>query len=87
MLVGVSILVVVTTVTTASADTDHVATWISPPVDVQRLLEQDAADRDRKEIPLRIGFPMPTDLATRNSGSWEELPDGGQLWRLSGSCP
>ncbi|MGD8376442.1 MAG: proprotein convertase P-domain-containing protein [Acidobacteriota bacterium] len=60
----------------------QVAAWLSPPVDVPALRAEDEANRDLPGIPLRIGFPMATDLNPGNSGTWEELPDGGRLWRL-----
>jgi hypothetical protein len=56
--------------------------WVAPAVDVAELLEEDAAAEGELERPRRIGFPMKTDLDTENSGVWEELPGGGQLWRL-----
>lgn len=56
--------------------------WTSPPVDVQRLLEEDWRRRDRPGTPRRIGYPMKTDLSPANSGTWEELPGGDRLWRL-----
>ena len=61
---------------------DRVSLWQSPAVDVAALRAEDAANRDVPGIPLRIGFPMATDLAPTNSGTWEELPGGDSLWRL-----
>lgn len=38
-------------------------------------------------IPPRFGDPIETDLNMENSGQWENLPDGGRLWRLSIQAP
>ncbi|MCP3978088.1 MAG: hypothetical protein GY716_01985 [bacterium] len=56
--------------------------WIAPPVDVPRLLQEDAANDERNGIPLRIGYPMATDLHPKNAGTWETTADGDRLWRL-----
>jgi hypothetical protein len=61
---------------------ERVSLWKSPDVDVEQLRIEDAANRDVPGIPLRIGFPMNTDLSPGNGGTWEELPGGGSLWRL-----
>jgi len=61
---------------------DQIEGWSSPEVDVQRLMEEDEANRGRKDIPLRIGFAMSTDLTPANSGTWEEILGGDRLWRL-----
>jgi subtilisin-like proprotein convertase family protein len=62
---------------------ERIGAWTSPAVDVERLLGEDEANRGRMGIPLRIGFAMPVDLTPANSGSWEGLPGGDRLWRLS----
>lgn len=59
-----------------------VAQWESPRVDVARLIAEDDAMRERKDVPLRIGFPMTVDLAPANHGTWEELEGGDRVWRL-----
>jgi len=61
---------------------EQVAHWSAPPVDVNQLLQEDEANRERRDIPYRIGFPMDTDLSPANSGSWEVLPGGDSVWRL-----
>lgn len=61
---------------------ERVSLWQSPAVDVAALRVEDAAHRDVPGVPLRIGFPMDTDLTPANSGTWEELPGGDSLWRL-----
>lgn len=64
------------------APLQSVQQWTSPPVDVERLREQDRRTRDRPGTPRRIGYPMKTDLSPSNSGTWEELSGGDRLWRL-----
>ncbi len=61
---------------------EQVGRWVSPPVNVQQLAREDAAEM-RGDMPLRIGYPMTTDLSPANSGTWEALKDGGRIWRLS----
>ncbi len=61
---------------------EQIAVWISPTVDVARLLAEDEANRGRNDIPYRIGLPMETDFSTGNSGTWEDLGDGSRVWRL-----
>jgi len=64
-------------------DLDRIAPWIAPSVDEARLLEEDAANTSRlSDTPYRVGFPMKSDLGPANSGLWENLPEGGQIWRL-----
>ncbi|MDX1389539.1 MAG: hypothetical protein R3344_10145, partial [Acidobacteriota bacterium] len=66
----------------AAGPLGEVDRWLSPAVDVERLLVEDEANRNRQDIPLRIGYPMTTDLSPSARGTWEDLPGGGQLWRL-----
>jgi len=37
--------------------------------------------------PLRMALPMTVDFTPLNSGTWEDVPDGGQLWRLRLKAP
>jgi subtilisin-like proprotein convertase family protein len=60
----------------------QIGRWTSPAVNVPQLLLEDEANRGRDDIPYRIGLPMETDLSPGNSGTWETLADGGQVWRL-----
>jgi len=61
---------------------EAVAARSMPRVDVAALLEEDAANGDRYDIPFRVGYAMPSDLSPANSGTWESLPEGGSVWRL-----
>ena len=58
----------------------------TPPIDLQTLLEEDARDAG-KEIPFRFGYGFEVDYNLDNSGTWEDLDDGGRLWRLQITCP
>ncbi len=49
-------------------------------VDVDALLEEDEVTD--KEIPFRFGFPMDVEIGLLEDGTWEELQDGGKLWRV-----
>ena len=60
-----------------------VGAWAARPVEVTSLLREDAANARRGDVPLRIGWPMATDLSPANSGTWESLSRGeGRVWRL-----
>jgi hypothetical protein len=50
------------------------------PVDVSQLAAEDAL-RGSGE-PFRWGQPIGVELTLENSGVWEELEDGGRVWRL-----
>jgi lysyl endopeptidase len=72
----------VTEIQARLAPVESVATWQSPAVDVEALRVEDTANREVPGVPLRIGYPMDTDLTPASSGTWEELPGGDSLWRL-----
>ena len=57
-----------------------------PPVDVAALLAEDSIEQG-KGIPYRFGFPFEVNYDLDNSGTWENLNDGGRLWRLRVECP
>jgi hypothetical protein len=57
-----------------------------PPVDVAALLAEDSIEQG-KGIPYRFGFPFEVNYDLDNSGTWEDLNDGGRLWCLRIECP
>ena len=59
-----------------------------PEVDVETLLAEDAA-REATGIkgPWRFGYNHSVHLGTDNAGTWDVLPNGDRLWRLSVECP
>lgn len=63
-----------------------VETIYMPGVDVDALLLEDAED-EMKGVPYRFGYPMNVDYNLYTNGTWENLPDGGKLWRLTIVCP
>lgn len=62
-------------------DAPALALWTAPPVDVPKLLAEDAL-RDGIPAPVRVGFPMKSDLSPARGGSWAPLPDGSRVWRV-----
>ncbi|MCG6949594.1 MAG: lysyl endopeptidase, partial [Acidobacteria bacterium] len=59
-----------------------------PPVDVQRLLAEDAVLRQSNvPAPTRYAINHTVALTTDASGTWETLDDGSRLWRLRLSSP
>ena len=57
------------------------ATVLLPAMDNQRLLQEEIKVA-RKEEGYQFGKEIAVDYRLDNSGTWEELPDGGRLWRL-----
>jgi len=59
---------------------------VMPPVDVAALLAEDVT-RATQGLPPRFAQPIPVQIDPENSGLWEVLPDGSDLWRLRISAP
>ncbi|MCC6961853.1 MAG: trypsin-like peptidase domain-containing protein, partial [candidate division Zixibacteria bacterium] len=55
-------------------------------VDVPALLAEDAAEAG-KDVPFRFGYPFDVNYSLDNSGVWEDLPDGGRVWRITFASP
>jgi len=51
--------------------------------DMNVVEAQDLVNDLDKSIPYRFGYKFDTDYTLDNSGSWENLADGGRVWRLS----
>ena len=49
---------------------------------LNQLNKEDSLDRVEGRIP-RFGYVIKTNITATNSGTWETLPDGGKLWRLT----
>jgi subtilisin-like proprotein convertase family protein len=64
------------------APLSEVAEWKAPPINLQQLRLEDVANEGRTDIPYRVGLPMDTDITPANSGTWQDMPEGGQIWRL-----
>jgi hypothetical protein len=56
------------------------------PIDVQALMAEDAIQA-KNGLPFRFGKPFDVDYSLENSGVWDDLPDGGRIWRLEVYCP
>ncbi|WMJ73369.1 CUB domain-containing protein [Cytophagaceae bacterium ABcell3] len=52
-----------------------------PAVDVEKLLKEDSINKDLGK-PFRFGHEMKVDFSLNNSGKWEDLGEGGRVWRL-----
>jgi hypothetical protein len=46
------------------------------------LIAQEDLINDTKPGPERYAFDVPVNYNLENSGTWQDLPDGGRLWRL-----
>ncbi len=55
-------------------------------VDVKSLLAEDAI-QEKNGLPFRFGKPFDVDYNLENSGVWDDLPDGGRIWRLEIHSP
>jgi lysyl endopeptidase len=64
----------------------QVPTEVMPPLDVNKLLAEDAAQAD-KLAPFRFGWGHEVALGLQEAGLWEELPGGDRLWRLRVQSP
>jgi PKD repeat protein len=58
-----------------------------PPVDRERLLEEDRANLLEPTMPFRYGTVVNVNYALNNSGTWETFSDGSRLWRLAITSP
>ncbi len=56
------------------------------PIDAPALLAEDAVQA-KNGLPFRFGKPFDVDYNLDNSGVWDDLPDGGRIWRLRIHCP
>ncbi|MDP6936932.1 MAG: hypothetical protein QGF36_05825 [Candidatus Marinimicrobia bacterium] len=57
-----------------------------PEVDVNSLLSEEHA-KAGIGVPIRFGFTHEVRLSSDNSGHWEEMEDGGMLWRFGLHSP
>ena len=56
-------------------------------VDRTALLAEDEARAASGPGPLRFALPDDVKKTPADSGTWEDLPDGGRLWRLRVHAP
>ena len=58
----------------------------SPVLDLAALASEDA-DREHAGLPYRFALPDRVAITPQNSGTWEALAGGLELWRQRISCP
>lgn len=51
--------------------------------DMNVVAAEDAINDLDKSIPWRFGYKYTTNYSLLNAGTWENLADGGRVWRLS----
>jgi len=56
-----------------------------PAFDVQAMLAEDEITKG--EGPFRFGKRHPVEVALTNDGTWEELPNGDRIWRMTFYSP
>lgn len=57
-----------------------------PEVDIERLRQEDQF-LDHQPQPWRFGENIEVNYTPDNSGVWDELPEGGRIWRLGIASP
>lgn len=57
-----------------------------PAIDINRLMAEDSLNDQYKDVPWRFGENLYVNYNLSNSGSWDALPNGDQLWRLGIHC-
>lgn len=57
------------------------------PINVEHYLLEDSLNAALGDKTLRFGAEISVNLNTENSGTWELLPDGSRVWRLSIQSP
>ncbi len=65
----------------------EVAPVFMPRVDTQSLIEEDKITAQMKDVPYRFGSVINVDYNPSNSGTWDELPDGSRIWRVTIKSP
>ncbi|HNQ67233.1 MAG TPA: PKD domain-containing protein [Bacteroidales bacterium] len=58
---------------------------VLPQPDMELIMEEDMNDEKNGEM-YKVGRIIPVSLSVENSGTWDILPDGTQVWRLQISC-
>lgn len=53
-----------------------------PEYDYSRMITEDKASMARGEKRYRFAKKIPVDIVPFNEGVWEEVPNGGRVWRI-----
>ncbi|MFK7946132.1 MAG: T9SS type A sorting domain-containing protein [Saprospiraceae bacterium] len=61
---------------------NDVPIYTLPIVNENQLRAEDDLEKQNKSIPLRFGKDFSAQLNLNNSGIWEQLPNGDNVWRL-----
>ena len=69
------------TIYSVPADDNNVISVKSPDMNV--IQNED----ERFPSPYRFGVLIPVDVSPETSGKWEQVPDGGSIWRASITIP
>lgn len=51
--------------------------------DLRKIRIEDAKNDLDKSIPWRFGYEIKVDYGLKNSGVWDELPNGDRIWRIN----
>lgn len=51
--------------------------------DLNRINAEDAKNDSDKSRPWRFGYELKVNLGLKNSGVWDELPNGDRIWRIN----
>ncbi|MCW4469363.1 T9SS type A sorting domain-containing protein [Flavobacterium sp. MFBS3-15] len=60
----------------------QIAPVTMPKFDLDALVAEDEANKNRKDIPWRFGTEFLVDHNLQNSGQWHTLPNGDRIWRM-----
>ncbi len=52
-----------------------------PEINSKSLTEEDKIN-DEQNLPYRFGYSFSTNFNIHQSGTWDELPNGGKVWRM-----
>ena len=52
-------------------------------VDLTTVRQEDRVNNQNRDLPYRFGIEHQVNLNLRNSGEWQDLPNGDRLWRLA----
>ncbi|WP_158237332.1 T9SS type A sorting domain-containing protein [Aquimarina sp. MAR_2010_214] len=51
--------------------------------DLNKIKVEDARNDSDKSRPWRFGYELKVNLGLKNSGVWDELPNGDRIWRVN----
>ncbi len=51
--------------------------------DLAKIKAEDAKNDSDKSRPWRFGYELKVNLGLKNSGVWDELPNGDRIWRIN----